>query len=115
MVNVSKYIEKKLVFKVNMAKSKVSKPNEIKYLGFGFFYDKYTQMWKAKPHEISIQKLKERIKNLTSRSWSVDMDYRLLKLKQLIVGWVNYYHIGYFKTKAMEIDENIRFRLRLCI
>ncbi|HIR15649.1 MAG TPA: hypothetical protein IAC88_03570 [Candidatus Onthosoma merdavium] len=115
MANVSKYIEKKLGLKVNMTKSKVSKPNDIKYLGFGFFYDKRTQLWKAKPHEIAIRKLKEKIRKLTSRSWSVAMDYRLLKLKQLIVGWVNYYRIGYFKIKAKEIDRNIRFRLRMCI
>lgn len=115
MENVSKFIEKKLGLKVNMTKSKVSKPNDIKYLGFGFFYDKYAKLWKAKPHQMSIQKLKEKIKKLTSRSWSVNMDYRLLKLKQLIVGWVNYYRIGCFKMKAIEIDRNIRFRLRMCI
>lgn len=115
MENVSKFIEKKLGLKVNMTKSKVSKPNDIKYLGFGFFYDKHEKLWKAKPHQRSIQKLKEKIKKLTNRSWSVSMDYRLLKLKQLIVGWVNYYRIGYFKKKAIEIDKNIRFRLRMCI
>ena len=38
MLNVSKFIEKKLGLKVNMPKSKVSKPNDIKYLGFDFFY-----------------------------------------------------------------------------
>lgn len=115
MANVSKFIEKKLGLKVNMTKSKVSKPNGIKYLGFGFFYDENTLLWKAKPHEKSIQRLKEKIKKLTSRSWSADMDYRLLKLKQLIVGWVNYYRIGYFKWKAKEIDGNMRVRLRMCI
>lgn len=115
MENVSKFIENKLGLKVNMIKSKVSKPNEIKYLGFGFFYDKHAKLWKAKPHETSIKKLKEKIKKLTSRNWSVSMDYRLLKLKQLIVGWVNYYRLGYFKMKAIEIDGNMRFRLRMCI
>ena len=115
MENVSKFIENKLGLKVNMIKSKVSKPNEIKYLGFGFFYDKHAKLWKAKPHETSLKKLKEKIKKLTSRNWSVSMDYRLLKLKQLIVGWVNYYRLGYFKMKAIEIDGNMRFRLRMCI
>lgn len=115
MANVSKFIEGKLGLKVNMTKSKVSKPNEIKYLGFGFFCDKYTKLWKAKPHEVSIKKLKAKVKVLTSRSWSVSMDYRLLKIKQLIVGWVNYYRIGCFKMVARDIDANIRFRLRMCI
>ena len=61
MVNVSKFIEKKLGLKVNVTKSKVSKPNGIKYLGFGFYYDRYEQQLKAKPHERSVQKLKEKV------------------------------------------------------
>lgn len=58
MKNVSKFIEKKLRLKVNMMKSKVSKPNDIKYLGFEFFKDKNDGLWKAEPHEKSIVKLK---------------------------------------------------------
>ena len=51
MANVSKFIEKKLGLKVNMTKSKVSKPNDIKYLGFRFYQDSFDGKWKAKPHE----------------------------------------------------------------
>lgn len=116
MKNVSRFIEKKLELKVNMTKSKVSKPNDIKYLGFGFYKDyKAGGVYKAKPHEISIVKLKAKIKKLTTRSWSVSLKYRFLKIKQLIVGWINYYRIGYFKTKCMRIDGWLRFRIRMCI
>ena len=88
---------------------------DIKYLGFGFFKDRNDGLWKARPHEKSVMRLKIKLKELTKRSWSVDMDYRLGKLKQVIAGWVNYYRIGYFKTKAIQIDKNIRLRLRMCI
>lgn len=115
MESVSAFIEKKLKLKVNMTKSKVSKPNEIKYLGLGFYKDKYSNMYKALPHEKSVQKLKVKLKSLTSRSWSVSMEYRLLKIKQIIVGWVNYYRIGNIKMKCVKIDNWIRFRLRMCI
>lgn len=116
MKNVSKFIEKKLELKVNMTKSKVSKPNNIKYLGFGFYKDhKAGGVYKAKPHEISIVKLKAKIKKLTSRSWSVSLKYRFLKIKQLIVGWINYYRIGNFKMKCKQIDGWLRFRIRMCI
>ncbi|MGI8387747.1 group II intron maturase-specific domain-containing protein [Robertmurraya sp. P23] len=27
---------------------------------------------------------------MTKRNWSVSIDHRILKLKQVIVGWVNY-------------------------
>lgn len=115
MENVSKFIEKKLGLKVNMTKSKVSKPNEIKFLGFGFYKEKHTQIYKAKPHEKSIQQLKAKLRRLTLRSWSVSMSYRLLKIRQLIVGWINYYRIGNFKMICKSIDENTRFRLRMCM
>lgn len=113
MTNVSKHIENKLGLKVNMTKSKVSKPNDIKYLGFGFYKERYTGLYKAKPHAISADKLKAKLKRLTSRSWSVSWEYRCLKIKQLITGWINYYRIGKFKTKCQEIDRWIRIRIRM--
>ena len=116
MANVSRFIEDKLGLKVNMTKSKVSKPNDIKYLGFGFYKDyNASGVYKAKPHEISIQKLKSRLKQLTSRSWGISLKMRFLKIKQLVEGWINYYRIGNFKRKCQRIDEWIRFRIRMCI
>ena len=113
--SVSKFIEKKLGLKVNMTKSKVSKPNDIKYLGFGFFKDTFDGLWKSKPHKISIDKLKTKLKKLTLRSWGVSMDYRIYKINELIRGWFNYFKLGKFKMKCKEIDKHIRFRLRMCI
>ena len=115
MKNVSIFIENKLGLKVNMTKSKVSKPNDIKYLGFGFFKDKNDGLWKAKPHAKSVEKLKLKLKKLTSRRWSISMDERLEKIKKAIVGWTNYYKIGYWKNIARVIDAHVRFRLRMCI
>ena len=113
--NVSIFIESKLGLKVNMTKSKVSKPNDIKYLGFGFFMDKSDGLWKARPHAKSVEKLKLKLKKLTSRRWSISLDERLEKIKKTIVGWTNYYKIGFWKNIAREIDAHVRFRLRMCI
>ena len=115
MKNVSIFIENKLGLKVNMTKSKVSKPNDIKYLGFGFFMDKNDGLWKAKPHAKSVEKLKLKLKKLTSRRWSISLDERLEKIKKTIVGWTNYYKIGYWMNIARVIDPHVRFRLRMCI
>lgn len=115
MKNVSIFIESKLGLKVNMTKSKVSKPNDIKYLGFGFFMDKNDGLWKAKPHAKSVEKLKLKLKKLTSRRRSISLDERLEKIKKTIVGWTNYYKIGFWKNIAREIDAHVRFRLRMCI
>ena len=113
MESISKFIEKKLGLKVNMTKSKVSQPNGIKYLGFGFYYDKQSSLWKAKPHSKSIATLKSKLKWLTNRSWSVSWEYRILKIRQLIVGWINYYRIGNFATLCRKLDKQIRFRIRM--
>ena len=115
MKNVSIFIESKLGLKVNMTKSKVSKPNDIKYLGFGFFMDKNDGLWKAKTHAKSVEKLKLKLKKLTSRRWSISLDERLEKIKKTIVGWTNYYKIGYWKDVARMVDAHVRFRLRMCI
>ena len=115
MKNVSIFIESKLGLKVNMTKSKVSKPNDIKYLGFGFFMDKNDGLWKAKPHAKSVEKLKLKLQKLTSRRRSISLDERLEKIKKTIVGWTNYYKIGYWKDVARMVDAHVRFRLRMCI
>lgn len=115
MTSIKKYIEENLWLKVNAEKSKIEKPREIKYLGFGFYYDGFQRQYKARPHEDSIMKLKAKIKRLTSRNWGVSMDYRIMRLNWLIRGWVNYFRIANMKTVCREIDQHTRFRLRMCI
>ncbi len=39
MRNISRFIEEKLGLKVNMTKSRVDRPQGLKYLGFGFYFD----------------------------------------------------------------------------
>ena len=48
MKSISRYIEENLGLKVNVSKSKVDKPGGIRYLGFGFYYDRFAKQYKAK-------------------------------------------------------------------
>ena len=115
MRNITRYIEGKLGLKVNMTKSKVDKPQGLKYLGFGFYFDSREHHYKAKPHAKSVEKFKKRMKELTCRSWGVSNSYKVEKLNQLIRGWVNYFKIGSMKYLCRAMDKHIRFRLRMCI
>lgn len=115
MRNLTKFIEEKLGLKVNMTKSKVDRPNGLKYLGFGFYFDRKAQQYKAKPHAKSVAKFKARMKQLTCRSWGVTNDYKVKKLNELIRGWINYFKIGSMKALCSKLDSNIRYRLRMCI
>ena len=113
MHTITKWIEKKLGLKVNATKTKVTTPSKLKYLGFGFWKD--AEGWKARPHKDSIKRFERKLKQLTKRSWSVSMDYRIEKLNQVIRGWINYFRIGSMKNNLIRIDEHLRTRMRIVI
>jgi len=115
MKSISRFIDEKLGLKVNVSKSKVSKPRGVKYLGFGFYYDSYAKEYKARPHAQSIAKFKRKMRELTCRSWGVSNKVKIEKLNYLIRGWINYFKIGRMKKLCGTLDSNIRYRLRMCI
>ena len=112
--SITKFIEKKLGLKVNVEKSKVTRPDQIKYLGYGFYYTK-TGIIKPKPHLKSIQKFKRKLKQLTKRSWSISLEERIVKLNQVIRGWINYFRITDMKTYMTSISKHLRRRIRCII
>ena len=113
MHTITKWIERKLGLKVNVTKTKVTTPSKLKYLGFGFWKD--AEGWKARPHKDSIKRFERKLKQLTKRSWSVSMDYRIEKLNQVIRGCINYFRIGSMKKNLIRIDEHLRTRMRIVI
>ena len=115
MASVTKFIEGKLGLIVNNEKSRIVRPKSLKFLGFGYFYDARNKRYSVKPHEDSVQKFQRRLKQLTKRSWSVPLDYRIRKLKQVIYGWVNYFRIAHMKKKTAQIDSKLRARIRVII
>jgi group II intron reverse transcriptase/maturase len=113
MHTVTSWIERKLGLKVNMTKTKVTKPSKLKYLGFGFV--KMGGKWEARPHGDSIANFKRKLKRLTNRSWSITMDMRIEYLNRVIRGWINYFRIGKMKSHLTRIDEHLRTRMRIVI
>lgn len=83
MKSIVDFIERKLKLKVNAEKSKIARPTDIKYLGFGFFRNKEGK-YEPKPHIKSIQKLERKLKLQTCRSWSVSLDYRIKKINEVV-------------------------------
>ena len=112
MKNITKFIESKLRLKVNKEKSKVDRPWRIKYLGFSFYQAK--GKIEIRIHPKSVVKFKEKIQAITSRSNAMSMETRYKKLKEVIVGWVNYFKIANMRKIAQKLDEWIRRRIRMC-
>lgn len=113
MESITTFITKKLGLKVNVEKSKIARPNQIKYLGFGFYFKNGS--WRPKPHIKSMEKFLYKLKQLLCRSWNVSLDVRLLKIKQLIYGWINYFKIADMKWFLIRIDQKIRRQIRVII
>lgn len=112
MCNITKFIEKDLKLKVNKGKTKVDRPWKLKYLGFSF-YNKKDGMG-IRVHNKSIEKLKATLKKITGRSNAMSMEYRAVKLKQTITGWINYFKLADLNGALRKIDKWLRRRLRLC-
>lgn len=113
MYSVSRFIEKRLELKVNMTKTKIVKPSQLKYLSFGFW--KSPQGWKSRPHQDSVQSFKRKLKRLTTRKWSMDLTTHIERLHWVIRGWINYFSLGDMKKVATQIDERLRTRIQVII
>ncbi|MBZ9636539.1 group II intron reverse transcriptase/maturase [Clostridium sp. FP1] len=112
MASITRFIEEDLKLKVNKDKSKVDRPWKLKYLGFTF-YPKKGEMG-IRVHQNSVKKLKSKLKEITGRSNAMSMELRAIKLRQVIVGWVNYFKLADMKSILKTLDEWLRRRIRLC-
>ncbi len=115
MESVTRYIETKLLLKVNRQKSKIGRPTDVKYLGFAFYNQFKTKTYKAKAHKKSIEKVVKKLKMLTTRKWGVSNAYKAKKIGELLRGWINYFKIGSILTVTRRLDAMIRYRFRMCI
>ena len=113
MFHIVKFIETKLKLKVNAEKTHITRPNNLKYLGFSFWKDK--EEWKSKPHKESFAKLFLKLKKLVKRSWSIDLDYRIKKINEILRGWINYYRQSSMKKNLEKIGEWLRNAVRVAI
>lgn len=115
MYSITDWIEGKLGLKVNADKTHITRPMNLKYLGFGFWKDSKTKEWKCRPHKDSVQKFKRTLKKLTERRKSMAFAERVKQLNRVIRGWINYFAIGRMKTAMTDIDAHLRTRLRVII
>ena len=112
---MSDWIQRKLGLKVNMAKTHITRPQKLKYLGFGFCKDSKEKKWKCRPRQDSVKKFKSRLKELTCRKMPGIVTGKIAKINRVTRGWINYYALGSMKTAMTETDAHLRTRLRAVI
>lgn len=113
MRSVIRFIEDKLFLKVNREKSQVAPISKVKFLGYSFYKTKGEG--RLRIHPKSVEKMKARIKELTSRSNGWGNERRKQALRQYIVGWVNYFKLADMQKLLIAVDQWYRRRLRMVL
>lgn len=112
-VSITRYIEGKLYLRVNREKTVVAHIKEVKFLGYGFYFTK--EGCRLRAHRKSIEKMKARIRELTSRSNGWGNERRKEAIRRYIIGWVNYFRYADIKKLLEQTDEWFRRRVRSLI
>lgn len=112
MASVQRFIEGKLRLKVNEIKSAVDRPWNRKFLGFSFTFHKEPKVRIAKT---SLQRMKKKVREITSRKMPFPIEYRIKKLNQYLIGWCGYFALADTPTIFKMLDSWIRRRLRMCL
>jgi RNA-directed DNA polymerase len=110
MASTAQFIEQRLKLRVNRRKSAVAAATTRPLLGFGF----YRRAGKVK---IGIspkarQRAKDRLRELTARTWGVPMERRIHAINRYTVGWTAYFALADGERPFRDLDEWLRRRLR---
>lgn len=111
--SITRFIEGKLYLKVNREKTVVAHIKDVKFLGYGFYFTK--EGCRLRAHRKSIEKMRARIRELTSRSNGWGNERRKEATRQFIIGWINYFRYADIKKLLENTDEWFRRRIRSLI
>ena len=110
LANILPFIEGKLFLKVNRQKTEVAHISKVKYLGYTFY--RYKGKCRLRVHTKSVQKMKNKLRELTDRNKGMSNQIREEKYQQFVRGWVNYFKLADMKGLLQKVDEWARRRIR---
>ncbi len=113
MKSITDHIETKLKLKVNKPKTSVSYGTHSTLLGFSFYHTKGN--WEIRIAPGSVNKMKNKLRKLTSRNTPQPVTETIQQLATIIKGWVEYFSLGYGKRIMRGLDALVCTRLRMRI
>lgn len=113
MKSITAYLEGEFKLKVNKEKSAVDRPWKRKFLGFSYYYRK--GHIGIRIHAKSVEKFKDRVRRILSRSDGRSTAQKITALNRYIFGWMNYFALADMRGLAQNLDAWMRRRLRMCI
>jgi RNA-directed DNA polymerase len=107
MESVTQFLEEKLRLRVNRVKSAVAKVGERKFLGHRLLLN-----GKLGIAPKSIQRAKERIRQITGRNRGISLAQVIVELNLFLIGWLTYYRHAACGFALECLDKWIRRKLR---
>jgi len=108
MASMVDFIERKLKLRVNREKSGVRHCSDVKFLGYTIMPEGGIRV-----ADKSIDRLKDRIREITRRNRGVGFDQVIRELNTVIIGWTNYYKLSnIWLSNFNNLDCWIRRKLR---
>jgi len=108
MTDVVRFVECKLKLTVNAAKSRVDRVGSCTFLGCRVTRNKIR--WS----EAAVEAFRQKVRELTGRTWGVSMEHRLKSLGRYVNGWFGYFRISRTWGAVLELNKWIRRRVRQC-
>lgn len=108
MASVTRFIGKSLRLTVNRLKSAVDRPMNRKFLGFTVSRTGA----KLKVADKAIEKLKDRVRELTRRTRGTSIGAVVAELRESLLGWKAYFGITEVLSPLRDIDKWVRRKLR---
>lgn len=106
MENVCTFIENKLKLVVNKEKSQVALSDRVKFLGMTIVGSTIAISRKAIDHALT------KVKELTPRGTSEDLQATITRINSWYVGWSNYFSMTQYPAQLGKVEAHIRRRLR---
>jgi RNA-directed DNA polymerase len=110
IASVGSFVEERLGLRVNSRKSAVAWAGRRTFLGFAFY--KRKDGWKIAVAREAQQRAKQRLRQLTGRTWGVPMQRRIDAINRFTLGWTAYFRLGESEWPFHDLDEWLRRRLR---
>jgi RNA-directed DNA polymerase len=112
MESLTRFITAKLKLKVNRQKSAVARPWARKFLGFSFTS---AGIPKRRIAPKAVDRFKERVRELTSRTRGVSMERMAEDLSRYLRGWIGYFGKCETPSVLAGLEQWLRHRLRSVI
>ena len=115
---IYRFQKDKLHLPINEEKSGIRTPEEFTILGYSF--ERSSEDSEQSDYHLIVsakrwKTLKEKLKEVTRKTLPYTFDMRMIKLKEIQRGWVQYFCLAKIHWQLKNLDKWVRNRIRYCI